>query len=828
MSKRKILTQNNSLKGVIITLFLVLFLGTAITIFSDTYTLTLEENRKLTYGAWHIAVFDADETVKESLSNHAAIESVGSMHLSGMVLSDDSPIGGIGYLDEDLLEIGNITLLDGHLPETNNEIAIEAGTLNRLGMSLMLGQQIPLSISNYDEAGNLLDCETQVFTLTGVIKNYSANWKSNSHWLVTCFVSKDYVSNHFRTSHVFVKMDDALSKHADSLQPLVFNKGVFTKNDYTYLQYGESASSDSTKIILQTAIILSGCLTIIILIINELNRRKVAFVTMRVLGATKLQIVRFFLRERIFKLCIAGCTGIVTGIILPFIVISFINIFLSRSIYFNLSIIHIVQISLFSFCGLIVALGVSISHILSTPLRGRIEQQVRLRSIKHRHKPLSKRNLSRVLDYSNRGKRWISLCLTFAFTVLVLLSAYDAYNVYQDYQYFSKQYPEDYSFGMLASYYNPHGSLSPGDIELVRNTYGVSQVYAFSASDYVDINSVEPIDQEYAKAAMMNIPQNAINSQSDNVKATVIGITENLQPIYLQESNTEKTALEDNEIIVFVPDLCKIESDIHLLHFLPTTERPESIIQEGSIQIGQEIIVNTANTHTKLTVAGVIHTVSPDLPISYQLARPFSILCNENTYAKIFGECHYTYALVYGNPATIQYQTDVELSKIKTQLNFSNNRVFREDQLISFTERLILSLITLCASFSMAIMIRCGIQAQTSDLEKHKMRILHRLGMSKKEILCMLSKRVVTESLWGAIGAILVFGAQRFIQEKLILFSASDYYESKSVIIFLDIIRRCLHYTNWIVVIIVLTATILINGMILVINERQSFIIGKS
>ena len=159
MNKRKILTQNNSLKGVIITLFLVLFLGTAITIFSDTYTLTLEENRKLTYGAWHIAVFDADETVKESLSNHAAVESVGSMHLSGMVLSDDNPIGGIGYLDEDLLEIGNITLLDGHLPETNNEIAIEAGTLNRLGMSLMLGQQIPLSISNYDEAGNLLDCE---------------------------------------------------------------------------------------------------------------------------------------------------------------------------------------------------------------------------------------------------------------------------------------------------------------------------------------------------------------------------------------------------------------------------------------------------------------------------------------------------------------------------------------------------------------------------------------------------------------------------------------------------------------------------------------------
>ena len=828
MNKRKILTQNNSLKGVIITLFLVLFLGTAITIFSDTYTLTLEENRKLTYGAWHIAVFDADETVKESLSNHAAIESVGSMHLSGMVLSDDSPIGGIGYLDEDLLEIGNITLLDGHLPETNNEIAIEAGTLNRLGMSLMLGQQIPLFISNYDESGNLLDCETQVFTLTGVIKNYSANWKSNSHWLVTCCVSKDYVSNHFRTSHVFAKMDDALSKHADSLQPLVFNKGVFTKNDYTYLQYGESASSDSTKLILQTAIILSGCLTIIILIINELNRRKVAFVTMRVLGATKLQIVRFFLRERIFKLCIAGCAGIVTGIILPFFVISFINIFLSRSIYFNLSIIHIVQISLFSFGGLIVALGVSISHILSTPLRGRVEQQIRIRKIKRRHKSLSLRNLSSVLDYSNRGKRLVSLGLTLVFAILVLLSAYDAYSVYQDYRFFTKQYPEDYSFGMLASYYNPRGSLSSADLDLVRNTYGVSQVHAFSASDYVEITPVESIDQEYVKAAMVNIPQDATNSQSNNVIATVIGITENLEPVYLQESNAKKTTLEDNEILVFTPDLCKIGSDVHLLHFLPVTESPESIIHEESIQLGQEIILNTKKTQTKLTVAGVIHAISSDLPVSYQLARPFSILCNENTYAKIFGKCQYTYALVYGNPATIQYQTDVELSKIKTQLNFSNNRVLREDQLISFTERLILSLITLCASFSMAIMIRCGIQAQTSDLEKHKVRILHRLGMSKKEILFMSSKRVVTESLLGAIGAILVFGAQRFIQEKETLFSASDYFESNSVNVLLDIFSRCIHYTNWIVVIIVLTATILINGVILVINERQSFIIGKS
>ena len=828
MNKRKILTQNNSLKGVIITLFLVLFLGTAITIFSDTYTLTLEENRKLTYGAWHIAVFDADETVKESLSNHAAVESVGSMHLSGMVLSDDNPIGGIGYLDEDLLEIGNITLLDGHLPETNNEIAIEAGTLNRLGMSLMLGQQIPLSISNYDEAGNLLDCETQVFTLSGVIKNYSANWKSNSHWLVTCCVSKDYVSNHFRTSHVFVKMDDALSKHADSLQTLVFNKGVFTKNDYTYLQYGESTSSDSTKIILQTAIILSGCLTIIILIINELNRRKVAFVTMRVLGATKLQIVRFFLRERIFKLCIAGCTGIVTGIILPFFVISFINIFLSRSIYFNLSIIHIVQISLFSFGGLIVALGISISHILSTPLRGRVEQQIRIGKIKHRHKSLSLRNLSSVLDYSNRGKRLVSLGLTLVFTILVLLSAYDAYSVYQDYRFFTKQYPEDYSFGMLASYYNPRGSLSSADLDLVRNTYGVSQVHAFSASDYVEITPVESIDQEYVKAAMVNIPRDATNSQSNNVIATVIGITENLEPIYLQESNAKKTTLEDNEILVFAPDLCKIGNDVHLLHFLPVTESPESIIHEESIQLGQEIILNTEDTQKKLTVAGIIHTVSSDLPTSYQLARPFSILCNESTFANLFGECRYTYALVYGNPSTIQYQTDVELSKIKTQLNFSNNRAFREEQLLSFTERLILSLITLCASFSMAVVIRCGIQAQTSELEKHKMLTLHRLGMSKKAILRMLTKRVVIESLLGAIGAILVFLSQRYMQERSILFEASDYFASNSMKIFSDVISRCLSYTNWLFVLIILLSVILTNCIVLMLNERQLVITDRS
>lgn len=825
MNYKKPFTKNNAILGIVITLFLVFFLGTSITVFLDSHTRSLEEDRKITYGSWNVAVYDSDPNVSVTLSEHAAVDTVGTMRLAGVVMVEESNVvGGLGYISEPLQKIGNISLLDGRLPIADDEIAIEAASLNRLGYSLVLGQKIPISISRYDASGKLQEPEICEFTLTGIIRNYTSNWKSNSHWLISYCVSDSFVNRAHPKVHTYVKLDSDFSEYADSLQPLLLNKGFFVKNDYTYLQYAENPSTDLTGAILQTAIILSGCLTMIALIHNELNRRQVSFVTMRILGATKLQIVLMFLKERLYAICLAGLAGIIAGIAFPYLVVICANSILEKSLYYQCSLVHILQISLLSFGGLVLALCLSIIRIFSTPLRGRVDQQVTINPSKKRTTKLNKRNIFRILDYSNRGKRWFSLALTVTSTILVLFSAYDAWSVYKDYSFFLHQYPEDYTFGMIASYYNPPGNLNESELELIRTTYGVKEVYAFSTSDYVNMRPTDPCDAEYIQTAKDCIPQSISDGFTAEIYATVLGVTDNLLPIYLEESDATNAVLEKNEVILYVPDFYLSGDNIQLSDFSTNTGNVEYVIREDSTKAGTKLIISRGEMQRELIVAGVIHSFSPDLATSLRLTRPFSMICNEETYASLFEECKYTYALVYGEPSTVQYQTDVELSKIQTPLHFSNNRTFRAEKLLSFTVKSVLSLITLAASIALAVMIRFGIQAQSSLQEKQKLNIIYRLGMSKKTILKVHTKMAFKESAIGASFTLFIFVIYRCCHERNVLLSLSDYYEYEVAPFIIDIITRCLTQTSWIFVIITLLIALLINCSILMFTSKETIL----
>lgn len=813
---------SRSIQGVVITIFLVLFLGTSITVFLDTYNRTLEENRKRTYGSWHIAIYEANDTAAKVLSDHAAVNSVGTMHLSGMVMANESMmIGGVGCIDESLAEIGNITLLDGHFPSTSDEIAMEAAVLNRLGYSLVLGQKIQLSISCFDAYGQLQAPMTHAFTLTGVIKNYSNNWKSNSHWLVSCCVSKSFIENTQSKVHVFGQLDSAFMRHADSLKPLFSNEGIFIKNDYTYLQYSENASADTGSITLRTVIILSGCLSMIVLINNEITKKQVCFVTMRVLGATKKQIVVLFLKKRIWMVFLAGCSGIAFGILFPYIVAAFASNILKITLYYQLTLIHILKFSLLSFLCLGFSLCLSIIRIFNMPLIGRVDQQVAKHPKKYRRNQLNRKNLQKVLDYPNRGKRWMSFALTFTSTVLIIFAAYDAWTVYKDYSIFSYQHPQDYSFGMIASYHNPPGHLSESELDLIRGMYGVEQVQAFSVSDYVAVSFLCPYDEEYAEAAKRSIQKSIADLPSANICGTIVGITDSLIPLYLRESNSSSVVLQDNEVILYVPDLYCNGNDVQLLNLSQNKGNAGVIIHEDVINTGQKLVVDTGKTQAELSVAGIIHAFSSDMATSFKLIRPFSMICNEKTYVQMFGQCQYTYVLVYGDSTTVQYQTDVELSKIQTELNFSNNRLFKSDQLFTFTTKLFLSMITLIASTALSVMIHCGIQSQFSSLERQKQMILYRLGMSKRKMVLSFVIRSVRESFLGAFAALPLFIAYRCYQENNRLFLVTDYPKGGLFHIAFDVMSRCIYQTSWGFVFMVILFIVLLNSITLMFYDNR-------
>jgi len=410
-------------KGLAAILFLIFFLGLSSIIYTDSYEKTLEEQRKLSYGAWHFAVYDTDVTTYQSLASHAMVESAGQMEIGGLATDGNGGVlGGVGYCDDALMDIGNMKLLDGRLPRSSNEIAVEASRLNLMGISYELGQQIPIVISFEGSDGEIVEKKHE-FTLCGIVKNYSSYWKSDSYWLVSFFVSPELCQELPQPElYVFGQLKPTYAGDVDCLTVLCADSGTFVKNGFTYLQYSDENTPATNSVILQTVIILAGCIAIIILMNNDLNQRRNSFITMRILGATKPQVIQNFFQKKILVILLFSAAGIACGLFLPYLVVLLLNTVLSQPVYFHIIVGHVLQTVLLFFAGLVFSLVFSLIRLFQIPLRGKPVQQVSVQSRPKHKKKLRANNTLSLLDPASYSKKLLSIALTFIASVFVFIS----------------------------------------------------------------------------------------------------------------------------------------------------------------------------------------------------------------------------------------------------------------------------------------------------------------------------------------------------------------------------------------------------------------------
>ena len=160
-----------------ILLLLILSLSFAFAVVSLSVTgsisRTNEEYRYNTYGAWYGAIPSGKETDEAFLRGCEWLEQLGISRCYGMI-SGDSGFTGIGTMDEAFLEIGRISLLDGHFPKHAGEIAMEADVLSAMGYDYSIGQEITVWV-NFPAGEHTVSVQ-QSFTLCGVLREYSDLW----------------------------------------------------------------------------------------------------------------------------------------------------------------------------------------------------------------------------------------------------------------------------------------------------------------------------------------------------------------------------------------------------------------------------------------------------------------------------------------------------------------------------------------------------------------------------------------------------------------------------------------------------------------------------
>lgn len=817
--------QLNIRKNIVIpiSLFIVVLLGVITVIFTDCLEATKQLQRMNTYGAWHVAVYNAEEDTRELLSDNAMVESVGQISVYAEIFDKgDTIVTTAGCMDKTIEDIGNISIIDGHMPVSDKEVAIEASTLTRLGYSYELGQTIVLYIRLLGvEAGPVLRRE---FILCGVLSNYANLWKHENTILPSVILDNTAFDNNDRVQiNVFVKLYDKYAKYASNLSALIQKR--FFLNDYTYRFYSDQKTDALNAGFLKATILITGFAIVVLLLNNEMTRIRSDLLTLRILGATRASLFRFMFRGLVLTSVMAVFGGLILGVFIAYIACNII----ARSGYeiaFSLIPTHIALFFALSLCGILIVLMFGMIRLFGLSLSGKPDQQAFKPVLKHL-RPIRNGNIISRFRNADLKKNALSFTLSVFTALLILISTYGAFKQYCKYSDYKFHQPQDYSYGFIAMYQRPPKPVSKDVINDISYSYGVKEVQTVCASDYNKIELPDGYDKDYSSAVtdmlLGLLADNDINRTSEaDVYGALTGISSNLYSVYLPLAGLDKNDyLGPDEVVLLLPNFYfRPDGSLAGMElFVSSSRKPEDLLSEKIVSSQDRVVFYANGEKYEFKIKGIIHDFGDKLPFSYYMSRPYSIICSTETYERILGSNDYVYALVYGDEDALGYQTDVELSKVKSSLGFQNNRLEREKMLNELYTQFILALILSFAGMLMVILARIGIQSVAGRYELFRKKVLWQLGMPKEEIRVKQRFYAVKESILSgvlafALSLIWLYTCLR-IEYVDVVYQADSVWEEQSIIF-----KTFLDSTHWLFLILVSFVVTLLNTVLLTFKKR--------
>lgn len=189
-----------------------------------------------TYGKWTAAYYDISENDLSELKLNPLFETVGAQTIEGTLVQKktqtiessgpdeeveiEQQFGSIGIADPSFFEMAGLKLKTGHLPQNENEIAMEAAVLDGMGISYETGQPIELTIrkENPDDRNDFEEI-TETYVLSGVIENYSSTWSSNGN-LIRSFISQPIPSKRIQNKKNIIAFIEPKKGYEDGIDTM--------------------------------------------------------------------------------------------------------------------------------------------------------------------------------------------------------------------------------------------------------------------------------------------------------------------------------------------------------------------------------------------------------------------------------------------------------------------------------------------------------------------------------------------------------------------------------------------------------------------------------
>lgn len=125
------------------------------------------KKREELFGSWDEVFLNVNQEDLNYFRKNAFLEQISVQFIQEKVFLEGDQRVVIGSCDDNFLEMGNIEILEGRMPEHEKEVAVEEEYLNVLGVS-SVGDIVPDNSKVESLRG---------YKVIGVIENYSRYWK---------------------------------------------------------------------------------------------------------------------------------------------------------------------------------------------------------------------------------------------------------------------------------------------------------------------------------------------------------------------------------------------------------------------------------------------------------------------------------------------------------------------------------------------------------------------------------------------------------------------------------------------------------------------------
>lgn len=709
--------------------------------YSGSITATNEAYRYTIYGSWYGAIPNTQNGDYEFLTGEDWLDSLGTSTNYGTVSNY-----GIGTVDENLADMG-ITLLEGRLPESSGEIAVEEALLSALGYDPVVGQKISMNIIFYENSsGDTAVSVVGTFTVTGIISNYTNLWSTSMYCTLnsaiiteedaeSLYAQAQQVASQKRApmpspsvSYYFTVLDGCEDTMKESVNAylqetrtsaLSSDKTVLT-NALAYSHNASEASYNSFYVVLIFAVSL---LAVVVIYALQLQPEVQRIVRFRSLGATKGQVRALIFTETMLCCIPSLILGTALGAI-GIVILLKLSVFTgSIAIVVNIPWSALLPAVAVWLLGVFVIRTVTLQIAFATPLTGRMGMTAKRRRTSQR--------FQKVLIFAMSA----TLCIAVLFTSLNSLSAIYNYNVWS--------HNKDYSIKDITP---TNEGISDSDIEALSSVFGIDSILGYTI-----------------------VYANASNEAGDSMSATLYVIDGTADWSYAFDFSKVDTEDFEAGTSVIVTFNSKDDLDVAGLS-------DEVTVSYQSVAVSANIASTQITNITDYVDYGMPGVYSGECGIVCSraflqkmvdsLSGGATISTAQNSYKSGDVVSNFDNATGFANSSTADASTDKTLISTASRLYLdvvNNSRAANDSLTQDYLQTIIMLYVSgICISVIVLIILSSTIRLETQR-EKKKYGILQAIGMSRRQRNIRLMGTAFARSIvaiiigWGAYLSTVIF-----------------------------------------------------------------------